>query len=98
ALCCALPAGQQPAERLRGIRRGRRHQVDLFWTKARSRQAGLDGACRKRDLELAPRQPLFLDREAQPSILQQRGAGIVSVPDAENVQWLEEQVLAEPGA
>jgi hypothetical protein len=38
------------------------------------------------DLELAAGQSFFVDRKPQRPVLQERSAGIVPVPDAENVQ------------
>ena len=60
---------------------------------AAARQAAID-ATGKAISSLRRRQPLFVDGGAKPAVLQQRGAGIVSVPDAQDVQ-LEEQVFEE---
>jgi hypothetical protein len=38
------------------------------------RKAGIDRAGWKPDFELAARQPLFVDREPKPAVLEKRGA------------------------
>ena len=48
-------------------------------------QTILDGTIGKRDFEFAPGQPLFVDGEDNPPVLEQRSTGIVPVPDANYV-------------
>jgi hypothetical protein len=60
--------------------------MDLLRCDLRVREARRDRARRKHNLELASRQSFFVDGEHEPSILQQRRAGIVAVPDAKDIQ------------
>ena len=58
-------------------------------------ETGLERACGKTNFELAPRQPLFVDGEADASFLEQRGAGVVPVPDANYIHLSEEEILEQ---
>src|SRR5262245_15853905 len=80
-----LGSGPPSAERLRRIEGGDRNDVDAVGGEARVLEARVDRMERKTDFELAPRESLFVGRERQAAVLQQGGAGVVTVPDAEYV-------------
>ena len=48
-------------------------------------QAGINGSRWKPDFELAAGEPFFVRRKRQAAVLQQRGARIVPVPDAQYI-------------
>ena len=60
--------------------------MNLISTESCVGEAGIDRSRRKNDFQLSSRQPLFIDGEYEPAVLHQRGAGIVAVPDAKDVQ------------
>jgi hypothetical protein len=83
-----LAARPHASERLGRIRRRRGNDIDVGGRQPRVRQACGNGAGRKADLELAPRQPFFVDGELEPAILEQSRARVVPVPQAEDVHGL----------
>src|SRR5262245_59735783 len=95
-----LAAAPPSAERFCRIERRNRDEVDLFPVEVGELEARVDGPIGKPDLELALGETLFVHGEAKPSLLQERGAGIVAVPDAEYVHdlfRLEVSALDVPG-
>src|SRR6185503_6959056 len=80
-----LAAGPPAAERLGRIGRRGRHQTNLLGREPGEREAGGDRPRGETDLELASAQALFVDRETKLAVLQERGTGIVPIPDTENV-------------
>ena len=74
---------------LRDVGRAAGRDVDVARSDAGHLAAGADGCARKRDLELAPREALLVDRGDQRPVDDERGAGVVAVPESENVHgWL----------
>ena len=93
----AWPAGDEPRNSAPCFRAtiGRASWPDRTWRRPRrqpapasrpayARHASIERVG-KTDLELAPGQPLLVDREPKPALLQQRGARIVPVPDAKYI-------------
>ena len=70
------------AQRLGRIGRGHRNHIDSIRREAGKRQRRLNRARREADLELTPRQPFLIYSELQPPVLEQRGPGVVAIPDA----------------
>jgi hypothetical protein len=60
--------------------------MHLVGTESCGGEAGIDRSRGKNNFQLSSRQPLFIDCEYEPAVLHQRGAGIVAVPDAKDVQ------------
>lgn len=61
-------------------------ELDVGKLQAQSVQAGADRPLRKRNLQLAASQALFVDRGRELSVDENRGACVMPIPDAKNDQ------------